>query len=311
MNTETLKVYREGRPTYLDTITVSGTTITLHGSLLRTAKVHDEWFNTPESPGDISRFLRQERLADLFTFWQLPPDVSATYDFPMEWVAISALPLTSYEHWFTDQIRKEVRKNIKKSARRGVEIRRIEFDDDLVSGITRIFNEAKVRQGRLFWHYGKGAREVKAEMGQDLERSHFIGAYFEGELIGFFKLRLGKCFAQPVVSLSMLKHRDKYADTALISEAVKFCSERGLQYLTYGEWRRDSHKEFLESHGFSKVLLPRYYVALTPLGSFCLKVGTHKGMKEFLKELPPQPALRAALTLRSRWYRWRFGTAKG
>jgi hypothetical protein len=310
MTTKKLKVYRDGRPLYLDAVTVGATTITVEGSLLRIARAHHEMFDVIEAADEISALLRRERLADLFTFTQILPETTPKYDFPMEWDAISALPVTSYEHWFTHQIRTADRKEIKKASRRGLEIRSVEFDDTLVSGITRIFNEAPVRRGRPFWHYGKTLDQVRTEVGQDLDRSQFIGAYFEGELIGFHKLIGGRCFAVPVLCLSSLKHRDKLTDTALMSAAVRFCSDRGLRYLLYGDWRRGSHRHFLERHGFEKVLLPRYYVPLTFWGSLCLMLRTHKGWRGFLKGLLPEATLEAMLALRSRWYDWRFPTER-
>jgi hypothetical protein len=72
--------------------------------------------------------------------------------------------------------------------------------------------------------------------------------------------------------------------------------------LTYGEWRGGSHREFLESHGFERVLLPRYYVPLTRLGSVGLKMGAHKD----LKGLMPKPVVESLLSVRAKWYDWRF-----
>ena len=302
MKIDKIRVYRQGKPAELDAVTVGDTQVAIQGTLPRLAVVPNEWINSAHNPTEIIRVLRQEALADIFVFWELFPESSLRHAFPMELVPISALPITSHDEWLSDQIRKEVRKNIKKAARRGVEIRRVEFNDSLVSGMTRIFNEAKVRQGKPFWHYGKTVENVKDEMGQDLHRSHFIGAYFEDELIGFYKLIIERCFAQPVMSLSMIRHRDKYADTALISEAVRLCAEYRLQYMTYDEWRRDNHKEFLESHGFSRLLVPRYYVPLTYRGSVCLKLKTHKGLKQAVRGLLPDSLLSVALRLRSRWY---------
>jgi hypothetical protein len=310
MKIEQLKTYHAGRPIVLKAVQIGGTTITIHGSILKTARLHDDWFTEVKTPTDIAAELRHERLADLFTFWHLFPEPSsAQHDFRMEPVALSALPIASHDHWTAHQITKEVRKNIKKAARRGVEVRRVEFNDDFVAGITRIFNEAPIRQRTPFWHYGKGFDQVKAEMGQDLDRSDFIGAYFEGELIGFYKFICGKNFAQPVVSISMLKHRDKYTDTALISEAVRYCSQRGLRYLTYGEWRRDSHREFLESHGFEQVIVPRYHIPLTFTGSMFLKTNLHLGWKNLLRGSLPEPVLNRLYGIRSRWYRSRLGAA--
>ena len=74
-----------------------------------------------------------------------------------------------------------------RSQRRGVEVRPVAFDDELVAGICTIYNESPVRQGRKFWHYGKPPTRVKEENSSYLDRSIFVGAYLGTELIGFVK----------------------------------------------------------------------------------------------------------------------------
>ena len=64
----------------------------------------------------------------------------------------------------------------------------VEFTDDLVRGIKEIYDESPVRQGRRFWHYGKDLQVIKAENRTHLERSELLGAFREGELIGFLKM---------------------------------------------------------------------------------------------------------------------------
>jgi hypothetical protein len=311
MTSDILRVYRDGRPRNLASVTVGGTTVVIDGSPLRIATTRHQLFDVVDAPDQICAVLRHERLADIFTFTQLLPDTTPKYDYPMEWVAISALPISSWEHWFTHQIRTADRKEIKKAAKRGLEIRHIPFTDELVSGITEIFNETPIRQGRPFWHYGKTFDEVKVEAGQDLDRSHFIGAYFNGELIGFHKLIAGRCFVVPVLCVSSVKHRDKLTDSALISAAVRFCADGAVPYLLYGDWRMGSHRHFLERHGFTKILMPRYYIALTARGSICLKLRIHKGWKGFVKGLLPEAIVLDVVTRRSRWYQWRLGTSNG
>src|SRR5262245_698999 len=117
MNIDKVRVYRQGRPVYLNAVTVGDTQLVIQGTLPRLAVVHDEWINSAHNPVDIARVLRKGRLADIFVFWELFPDSSARLDFPIEWVPISALPITSHEEWLASRIRKEVRKNIKKAAR--------------------------------------------------------------------------------------------------------------------------------------------------------------------------------------------------
>ena len=43
-------------------------------------------------------------------------------------------------------------------------MRRVPFDDALVRGISRIYDETPTRQGRRFWHYGKDLDAAKARL---------------------------------------------------------------------------------------------------------------------------------------------------
>jgi hypothetical protein len=302
-----ITIYREGRPRLTEAITIGNTTLTVEGTLVRIARTRHEMFDVVDNPHELLAALRRERLADVFTFTQILPDTAPRFDLPMEWSAISALPITTYDAWFTTQIRTALRKEIRKAGRRGLEIRRVHFNEELVAGIARIFNEVPVRQGRAFWHYGKTIDQVRVEVGQDLEDSQFVGAYFNDELIGFHKLIAGRCFAVPVLCLSSVNHRDKLTDTALIAEAVRFCAERGLHHLLYGDWRRGSHRHFLERHGFEKVLLPTYHAPITTRGALCLRLRAHKGWKGFIKDISPEPLVARLLALRSSWNQKRLG----
>ena len=72
-------------------------------------------------------------------------------------------------------------------------------------GITKIYNESPMRQGKPFWHYGKDFETVRRENATFLNRSYFIGAYFENELIGFIKLVYEKNFASMMQIISMME----------------------------------------------------------------------------------------------------------
>ena len=45
-----------------------------------------------------------------------------------------------------------------------LDIRVETFDDEFITGMTRIFNETPVRQGRRFWHYGKDFDTVRSSL---------------------------------------------------------------------------------------------------------------------------------------------------
>ena len=60
---------------------------------------------------------------------------------------------------------------------------------------------------RPFWHYGKDFDTLKRGLSRDLDRSKFIGAYDQGELVGFVKLNFAPGrFANPGLIVSKLKH---------------------------------------------------------------------------------------------------------
>ena len=57
-----------------------------------------------------------------------------------------------------------------------------------VRGMTSIFNETPIRQGRPFLHYGKDFETVKREFSRFLFREEIFGAYVGEELVGFIML---------------------------------------------------------------------------------------------------------------------------
>jgi hypothetical protein len=190
-----------------------------------------------------------------------------------------------------------------------VVLREVPFDDALVEGIQGVYNETKVRQGRPNTHFGKELETVRREAATFLDRSIFIGAFFEEKLIGFVKLVVSKSGAQAGLMniVAMIRHRDKAPTNALIAHSVRACAERGIPYLmyqsfTYGNKEADSVTHFKEINGFERVNLPRYYVPLTPLGAFALKHGLHH---KLMDRLPKNLAARLR-QLRSVWYNRRL-----
>ena len=73
--------------------------------------------------------------------------------------------------------------SMRRAAKRGTTVRTGELDDELIRGITEIYNETPFRQGKKFPHYGKDFATLKKEISTLLDPSEFIGAYFENELI--------------------------------------------------------------------------------------------------------------------------------
>jgi hypothetical protein len=159
-------------------------------------------------------------------------------------------------------------------------VRKSEFDDDYVRGIMGIYNETPIRQGRKFWHYGKDFEHVRAENGTYADRSVFLAAYHENEMIGYCKVVFDDSSAAIMQILSKMSHYDKRPNNALLSEAVRECSSRNIPYLLYEKYvygnKTDSPlTEFKRRNGFVRVDVPRYLVPLTMKGRLFVSLGLH------------------------------------
>jgi hypothetical protein len=279
---------------------IDGRTFVVRGRLVKTASLKDEWAQDVPNPVQVIDELRSSwRSVDLLTFWQRPPDTAPMYPYYHEYVDVAALPITTFGRWWNNQISTKTRNMARKPVKRGVVIAEAGFTDDLVAGITAIFNESPVRRGKRFKHYGKGIEDTRRELSDQLERSIFITASFEGELIAFFKLLQTDRFAMLTMILDKIVHRDKSPINGLIAKAVEICAGRGIPYLTYTVWRRGSHGEFQERNGFDKMRVPRYYVPLSSTGRLALAAGLHNGVTQAL----PDWLYERLLAVRAGWYR--------
>src|ERR1700683_1926142 len=130
--------------------------IRTRGKLVRIAFVDGEGYQFLDDPEPALQALRTsaERV-DLFTFVQRLSDTSPRYRYPMEWDNMAVLPISSYDNWMKHQIDFKVRNKVRKAEKSGVAVREVPFDDIFVRGVSAIYNEAPVRQGKRFWHYGK------------------------------------------------------------------------------------------------------------------------------------------------------------
>jgi hypothetical protein len=190
-----------------------------------------------------------------------------------------------------------------------VVVREVPLDDALVRGISAIYNESPIRQGKRFWHYGKDLDAVRRMNGTFLNQSIFIGAFFQDHLIGFVKLVTDEDGSQAGLMqiVSMIKHRDKAPTNALIAHAVRLCAERGVSHLwyanfSYGKKQRDSLADFKRHNGFQKIELPRYYIPLTIAGRVALRLDLHHSRADWI----PEPMAAAYRKIRSSWYARRF-----
>lgn len=258
---------------------------TSSGRFLRTAALKHSWIEEVEDPEAVVAELKRRKAgADLFTFWQRYPDTEPRFSYRLEWDNWAVLPVTTYDDWFERKINRKARGAIRKAAKAGVEVRIVPLTDEFISGVTRIFNDTPYRQGRKFSHFGKDYEAVRAELSREAARTDFIGAYFKGELIGFIQQVYAKECAHPFGGLSLIAHRDKAANNAMLAKAVEACVARGAKYVVYGMFDYGTGggaglREFKIHHGFQRVLVPRYYVPLTLRGRLGLALRFHRGMK--------------------------------
>lgn len=281
--------------------------VVVNGRFLKVAEVFDEyWLETKVLP-DPRYIVQQLREADckvdLFTFAQHVPDTKPQFEFHMEWDNVAAIPVASYDTWFRDQISSASRRNIRMSEKKGVVIKTVQYDETYVQGIMAIYNESPIRGGRRYWHYGKEFYAVEAENGTYRDRSTFLGAYLEGEMIGYMKIVWDTNSAAIMQVLSKMEARDTRPNNAFLSEAVKLCAERKIPYLlyerfVYGNKTDSTLTRFKRENGFIRMDIPRYFVPLTPKGQVALKLGLHRD----LKDLMPERLRSRLLEIRDRWY---------
>lgn len=287
-----------------------GKEISIQGRLIRIARVAAEGYVFVDDPETMTTALRNSGThIDLFSFTQKLPETTPKYRYPMEWDNVAALPVSTFDEWWTRQINGKTRNRVRTAEKKGVIVREVSFDDELVQGIWRIYNECPIRQGRRFPHFGKNFEAVREVSGTFLESSVFIGAFLDEELIGFMKLTTDTTRTQAGVMniLAMVRHQDKSTANALIAQAVRSCSERSIPYIVYssfayGRKQRDSLSDFKERSGFRRIDLPRYYIPFTRLGSLAFRYGLQHGFRDHI----PETALAKLRELRSRWYQHKY-----
>jgi hypothetical protein len=271
----------KGKPTKMQSLEIRGQTYAITRGPVTVVGLDDDWYEDVGDPDSVIRTLSASKgfKPDIFTFWQRLPEVEPKYSFHTEWEDLAVLPITSYDHWWNHQIKSRVRNLIRKAEKEGVEVRETGYDDAFVRGMTAIFNESPLRQGRRFWHYGKDFETIKRQFSRYVFRERMIGAYYRGELIGFVMLGNAGRFGITGQIISSIKHRDKATTNLLVAKSVEICEKQLLPYLVYFFWSDDSLAEFKRRCGFERIRVPRYFIPLTLKGKLALQLGVHRGWK--------------------------------
>lgn len=303
-----IEIRIRGKDTNVPCIRICGRTVVAVGKWLKVASIHDEFCVegdiVPKPDRFIAELQRWKLKPDLFTFPQKVNDLTPRFGFYLEWEDFAVIPITTYENWLKNQIRKGTRVNLHRAMREGVVARAVPYDDDFVQGIKDLYDETPIRQGMPFWHHGKSFEDIKKGHGTYCERAEYIGAYFEGELIGFLKMVYVGNIAKTMNVIGNEKYFQKRITNALIAKAVEICAEKGIAYFNYGRYgfpgkKESSLTDFKRRNGFQQFKLPRYYLPLTARGKLALSLGLHRE----LKALMPWSVTKRLLQLRSLYYK--------
>jgi len=260
----------------------------IRGRRFKRLTAKEEWDTDVDNPESVIHELNAQNLrADIFSFAQRIPHLKPMFSYRMELDNVAAIPISTYEHWWTKQVTQEARNKFRKSLKKGVIVRLVDFDDNLVAKIMEIYRETPLRRGVQFTHYEKTFDEVWLANSTFIERACFLGAFHGEELIAFLKLVQTEGFTRVMGILGKQAHRDKAPMNALMAKAVEVCVEKKSPYLTYGKMTYgtkgiDSLAKFKEENGFLQYDLPRYFVPLSIRGRIMLALHLHKNLGEIL-----------------------------
>ncbi len=227
-----------------------------------------------------------ERDIDIFTFLERKWCCPIPHP-PKTWIKkddnVGLLEIKDYDTWWTN-VGKKTRNMVRRAEKEGLKVVVVEPSQKFAEGVWKIYNETPIRQERAFSHYGE---PLEAVIGNVLgaQKSTFIGAYLQEELVGFIQILYGDNIAIIAQILSMQKYWDKAVNNALIAKAVEVCASTGNWWLMYGRiGNHPSLDKFKESNGFFKFTIARYYVPLTWKGRVIIRLGLHRDFKDALPD---------------------------
>jgi len=289
----------------MKSILIEGNQVVIRGSIVKTARLRDEYYVPVNEPGPfIAAVCASGIKADLLTLVQEIHDETPKLSFHYEWDDLAVLPLSTYENWLNKQITFRPRNKFYKALKSGLEVKPVEFNDELVHSIIAVYNENPIRQGQRNRHYCKDFETVKREHSSFLDRSDFIGAYYQQQLIGFAKVTHVNDSSVFMNILAMISHRDKAPTNALLAKTIEICTHRKSRFLNYSTWgKREGLNKFKETNGFQHFKIPRYYVPLTMKGNLALRWNLHRQPIDYI----PVEWVRWSAGVLSQWNQFRFG----
>ncbi len=303
MNPRPYSISLKGKARPAKILDANGIPVVYRKTFISVGVVADEHAFSVTDPEKVIKTLKAaSQPPDIFTFAQRIPDTNVRFKYHCEMDNFAVLRISTYDVWWTKQINDKTRNMIRKAGKKGVEVRVASYDDEFVHGISGIFNETPVRQGKRYWHYGKDLETIRRENATYLDTCVFIGAYIESELIGFVKMIYTDSYAYLMQIISKISHRDKAPTNALLAKAVELCAGKNIPFLVYAKFVYgvkgvDPLSDFKKHHAFERMDFPRYYIPITIKGAIALRLRLHKSFVEIL----PQPLVFWLLGLRTRW----------
>src|SRR5688572_17040285 len=145
-------------------LTVAGKAVLITGAVLKTARLKSEnYVQLEDSAAFIEELSKSGLRTDIFSLIGDVNDPVPTVSFYHENEQVAALPITTYDEWFSMRLHNKPRNMIRKAIKSGVEVRLEEFTDSLLEGVKGIYDESPVRQGKRNRHYKKDLGVLKAE----------------------------------------------------------------------------------------------------------------------------------------------------
>ena len=289
---------------------VDGKEIRIAGKFIKIAELKEDWDEDIDDPQAFIENLKNNGVkADVFTFMQRLPESRPKFSYPMEWDSVAAIPITTYENWYEKQLHRNPRNKIRKALKKGVVVKDCEFNDELIEGIQKIYNETPIRQNKYFPLYKMDFNKTRKAHVTFIDRAHFVGAFIEDEFVGFLKLVTTGNYMRTMGILTLTSYHDRSPIDLLIDKAVQICSENKVPFFVYGKFNysnrgSESFKRFKHYLGFESIILPRYYCPLSMWGEIIVRLKLYREIADFM----PKWLLDRLIRLRNYWHLRRYAS---
>src|SRR4051794_41046161 len=122
-----------GKSVTLDCASINGQVYSATRGFVRIVSLEDDWYEDVADPASVITALKNSNIrADVFTFWQRLPETEPKYQYHTEWESLAVLPIKTFDHWWTKQIKDKTRNMVRKAEKSGIEVREASYDDAFV-----------------------------------------------------------------------------------------------------------------------------------------------------------------------------------